>query len=189
MRTSVYLLIGLLSMGPLALSAQGQDLQEAEADPLGMWECPQEGQPPLYTNRERSGCRKMELKPLSTVPSLPESPSRLQRTHPSGPSFDHPNHMETAPPAHSRNVPDWGKDWYAKNSSDASVQSEVCSLYSEWLQLIQRTRGGFYFGSDPSYGADPSGRNFSSTNGFWDNARYVTLANIFGRGFVPIGCL
>lgn len=162
-----------------------------EPDPNGMWECPIENGPTLYTNREQTGCRKMELKPLSSVPSMSESPARAPRLHNGTPSTGHEllPHGEGAPPAHSRAVPDWGKDWYAANSSDASVQSEVCSLYSEWLQLIQRTRGGFYFGSDPAYGADPSGRNFTHTNGFWDNARYVTLANIFGRGFVPIGCL
>ncbi len=187
MRSLGYSFFVMMVVHALVIPAYAEEPKPA--DPMGMWECSQPGEVPLYTNRERDGCRKMDLKPLSTVSPLPDSPSRLQRTLPMGPAGDHPGPIEPAPPAHSRNIPDWGKDWYAHNSSDASVQSEICVLYSEWLQLVQRTRGGFYFGTDPSYGSDPSRRNFASSNPFWDNARYVSLANIFGRGFVPIGCL
>lgn len=177
----------MMLMGSIAIPAYGDEPKPV--DPIGMWECSTLGDVPLYTNRERDGCRKMELKPISTVPALADFPPRLQRTHPAGHDFDHPAQIEPALPSQSRSIPDWGKDWYARNSSDASVQSEICSLYSEWLQLVQRTRGGLLFGTDPSYGSDPSRRNYGPSNPFWDNARYVTLATIFGRGFVPIGCL
>jgi hypothetical protein len=66
---------------------------------------------------------------------------------------------------------------------------EVCSLYGEWLRLNEKTRGGMFFGTDPSYGADPTARNFRAPSfSFYDNARWVTLARMFGTGFVPIGC-
>ncbi len=187
MRTLYCSLLAAALVGPLATPLHAEE--PAPADPLGMWECPLSDDTSLYTNRERPGCRKMELRPLSVVPSFPESPPRLQRTYPSGAEPEHLPSLEPVPPAQSRAVPDWGRDWYAANSSDASVQTEICSLYSEWLQLIQRTRGGFYFGTDPSFGSDPSRRNYSTSTPFWDNSRYVTLASIFGRGFVPIGCL
>ena len=180
-------LLTIAILGPCASPIYAQETHVP--DPMGMWECAQDGDVPLYTNRERDGCRKMELRPISVVPPLPEFPPRLQRMPSPGVEADRFPQVEPTPPAQSRHIPDWGKDWYAANSSDASVQGEVCSLYSEWLQLIQRTRGGFYFGNDPSYGSDPSRRNYGMSTPFWDNARYVTLANIFGRGFVPIGCL
>ena len=187
MRALWYSLLALTLVGPLASPVHAEET--TEPDPLGMWECPQDGDVPLYTNRERAGCRKMVLKPLSVVPALPEFPPRSQRTHPSIMEPTPLPQIDPVPPAQSRNVPDWGKRWYAANSSDASVQSEVCSLYSEWLQLNARTRGGFFFGNDPSYGSDPSRRNFWTSTPFEDNARYHTLANMFGSGFVPIGCL
>jgi hypothetical protein len=69
------------------------------------------------------------------------------------------------------------------------VHEEVCSLYSEWLTLVQKTRGGFFYGSDPSYGSDLSGRNQRGPSySFYDNARYLALARMFGTGFVPVGC-
>jgi hypothetical protein len=66
---------------------------------------------------------------------------------------------------------------------------EVCSMYMEWLNLNQKSRGGFFYGSDPSYGGDPTARNWRSpSNSFYDNARYQALSRIFGAGFIPIGC-
>jgi hypothetical protein len=74
-------------------------------------------------------------------------------------------------------------------ASSGSVQAEVCSMYGEWLHLNEKTRGGFFYGTDPSYGGDLSGRNHHGASyAFYDNARYVTLSKIFGRGFIPIGC-
>jgi len=55
--------------------------------------------------------------------------------------------------------------------------------------LAQKTRGGLFYGSDPSYGGDVSGRNQRGPSfSFYDNARYVTLSRMFGTGFVPVGC-
>ena len=49
--------------------------------------------------------------------------------------------------------------------------------------------GGHFFGTDPSYGSNPTARNwYTPSYSFYDNARYVTLSQIFGAGFVPIGC-
>lgn len=57
------------------------------------------------------------------------------------------------------------------------------------MHLVQKTRGGMFFGSDPSYGGDLSARNQRGPSySFYDNTRYVTLSRLFGRGFVPIGC-
>jgi hypothetical protein len=89
----------------------------------------------------------------------------------------------------SQYLPDWAKDWHATVASTGTAQAEVCALYGEWLNLNQKSRGGFYFGSDPSYGGDLSGQNQRGASfSFYDNARYLTLAKIFGPGFVPIGC-
>jgi hypothetical protein len=184
---SIQLMLSVIVTGTLTMPVFADEPRPA--DPLGMWECPQTGAVILYTNREREGCRKLELKPVSVVPAMPEfHANHVQPTVPTL-DIDHMPQTSSPVPAHSRNVPDWAKGWYANNTSDAPVQTEVCSLYSEWLQLVQRTRGGFFFGNDPSYGSDPSGRNYLPTNPFWDNARYFALARIFGAGFVPIGCL
>lgn len=187
MRSVLLAVSAIVMTGTLTVPVFADEPQSA--DPLGMWECPQTGNATLYTNRERVGCRKIELKPLSVVPPRPEFPANLLHPMVTVPDVEGSPQIPPPAPAHSRNVPDWAKGWYANNTSDAPVQTEVCSLYSEWLQLVQRTRGGFFFGSDPSYGTDPSGRNYLPTNPFWDNARYGALARIFGAGFVPIGCL
>ncbi len=80
-------------------------------------------------------------------------------------------------------VPDWAKDWHASIASSGSVQAEVCSMYGEWLHLVQKTRGGFFYGTDPSYGGDLSGRNQRGASySFYDNARYITLSKIFRAG-------
>ena len=94
-----------------------------------------------------------------------------------------------APRTGDRHVPDWARDWHASIEPSGSVQEEVCSLYSEWLHLVQKTRGGMFFGSDPSYGGELSARNQRGPSySFYDNTRYVTLSKLFGRGFIPIGC-
>jgi hypothetical protein len=89
-----------------------------------------------------------------------------------------------------KQIPDWARDWHSSVAwTGGSVQAEVCSLYGEWINLVQKTRGGFFFGSDPSYGGDLSGQNQRGASySFYDNARYITLAKLFGPGFVPIGC-
>ena len=72
---------------------------------------------------------------------------------------------------------------------EAEGQAEVCNMYMEWIQLIQNSRGGTFFGTDPSYGGNPTARNwYAPSYSFYDNARYVTLSRMFGAGFIPIGC-
>ena len=163
------------------------DTPPPAAEPSETWECLQADGSSIYTNKEKSGCRAMMLKPLSLVPSLENMPTIPHAV--AAPHYDMPPYQDRGPGTTNRNVPDWAKDWYANNTSSGSVQAEVCGMYMEWLQLVQKTRGGFYFGSDPSYGGDPSGRNQRGASySFYDNARYIALSRIFGTGFVPVGC-
>ena len=153
------------------------------------WDCPQADGSSIYTNKERAGCRAMALKSLSVVPDLETMPT-IPRTTIAG-ELQHqiPSYQERTSGTGGRQVPDWARDWHASNASSGSVQAEVCTLYMEWIQLVQKTRGGMFFGSDPSYGGDITGRNQRGASySFYDNTRYVTLSDIFGRGFIPIGC-
>jgi hypothetical protein len=146
-----------------------------------VWECPQPDGISVYTNRERPGCQAMSLKPLSVVPSLPPLDGPPARLSPEVPP--------AAPADVARQIPDWAKEWYANIAPSRVVQEEVCTLYSEWLHLNERTRGGFFFGTDPSFGADPSGLHRRGPSySFYDNARWIALAKLFGTGFVPVGC-
>lgn len=161
------------------------------SDPSKTWECHLADGTLLYTNKERPGCRLMQLKPLSTVPSLDHMPM-IPRTHdPTWHSMEVPPILEHDPlsGASSRPAPDWAREWRVSLGSSGSTYAEVCSMYQEWIQLVQKTRGGFFFGSDPSYGGDLSGRNLTSPSySFYDNARWLALSRIFGTGFVPVGC-
>jgi hypothetical protein len=160
-------------------------------DPLQMRQCPQADGSTLYTNKDLPGCTLMTLKPLSVVPSLDDMPT-YRPSVAAAPSYDippYPDQNQTGMTRGGQTVPDWARDWHATMTSSGSVQAEVCSMYGEWLNLNQKTRGGFFYGSDPSYGGDLSGRNQRGPSySFYDNARFVTLARMFGQGFVPIGC-
>lgn len=153
------------------------------------WECPQADGSSLYTNKEKAGCNAMVLKPLSVVPDLENMPTIPRATTTTAPHYEAPPYQNRTPGIGSPNVPDWARDWHASIAPSGSVQDEVCSLYSEWMHLVQKTRGGFFFGSDPSYGGDITGRNQrGASNSFYDNTRYLALSTLFGRGFVPVGC-
>lgn len=155
------------------------------------WKCPQADGSLIYTNKEKAGCQVMVLKPLSIVPDLENMPT-VPRTTTTSESHYHYGvspYQEPTSGAGARQVPDWARDWYASNTSSGSVQAEVCSLYMEWMQLVQKTRGGMFFGSDPSYGGDVTGRaQRMPSYSFYDNARYIALSRLFGTGFVPVGC-
>ena len=115
---------------------------------------------------------------MPTIPQPVSAPPAYQLPPPGGPSV-----------IDRQQVPDWARDRYARTAPSGDVQDEVCSLYSEWLHLAQKTRGGFFFGTDPNYGGDVTGRNQRGPSySFYDNARYIALNRIFGTGFVPIGC-
>jgi hypothetical protein len=137
----------------------------------------------------------MELKPLSIAPSLPEIaghpfPGGSGMQQDDSPLSTDAFSYDTPVGAlrNSRSVPDWAREWQTSNSLSGSAQSEVCSMYGEWLRLNEKSRG-FFFGTDPSYGGDPSTRNFRAPSySFYDNARWMTLSRMFGTGFVPIGC-
>lgn len=155
-----------------------------------IWGCPQVDGSTVYTNKEHAGCEAMTLKPLSIVPDLapmptiPRATPDTVRPHDRTPSQHRPSQRP------ERSVPDWAKDWYAGLAPSGSVQEEVCSLYSEWMHLVLKTRGGFFFGSDPSYGGDITGLNQRGPSySYYDNIRYLALSKLFGRGFVPVGCI
>ena len=157
------------------------------------WECPLAAGGSVYTNKERAGCRELLLKPLSVVPSVVSSlenmPVAPRATTGGAPHDEMPPSLDRSSAIGERVVPDWARDWHASVAPGGSVQEEVCSLYSEWLHLVQKTRGGVFYGSDPSYGGDLSGLNQRGASySFYDNARYIALSRIFGTGFVPVGC-
>lgn len=158
-------------------------------EPTDVWECLTADGDTIYTNKERAGCRAMMLRPLSVVPSLENMPIVPRPAPVAAPHYEVPAYQDRPSGIGGRSVPEWARDWHASVAPGGSVQEEVCSLYSEWLHLVQKTRGGVFYGSDPSYGGDLSGRNQRGASySFYDNARYVALSNIFGRGFIPIGC-
>ena len=161
-------------------------------DPARMWECTQADGSPIYTNKERAGCKPMILKELSVVPSLENMPT-YRSPYAATPSSEMPYSMDRVPAGMAmggQTVPDWAQNWHSSVAwSGGSVQTEVCSLYGEWINLVQKTRGGFYYGTDPSYGGDLTWKNQRAPSfSFYDNARYQTLSRIFGTGFVPVGC-
>jgi hypothetical protein len=160
-------------------------------DPFLMRECSQADGTSLYTNKVMPGCKLMTLKELSVVPSLDNMPT-YRPTVAAVPHYDSPpyaDRKQAGMVGGGQTVPDWASDWHASIASSGSVQAEVCSKYGEWMHLNEKTRGGVFFGTDPSYGGDLSGRNQRGASySFYDNTRYVALSSIFGRGFIPIGC-
>ncbi len=168
-------------------------VQAIESSTVDMWECPSPDGTTLYTNKERPGCQPKALKTLSIVPSLPDMPFRPSTggsTYQPTPAMN--DFSYDTPIGALRNltqVPDFARDWYAANTAGGSVQTEVCGMYMEWIHLTQNSRGGVFFGTDPSYGGNPTARNwYSPSYSYYDNARYVALSRIFGAGFIPIGC-
>jgi hypothetical protein len=161
-----------------------------------VWQCPGPDGTPLFTNKERADCQAMDLRPISVAPSYADiadhTTSTLPTTHREDSPFAIDQFSYDTPAGALRNltsVPDWGREWQARNQLAGTVQGEICSLYGEWLRLNVKTRGGMFFGTDSSYGADPTGSNLRGPSfSFYDNARWVTLGKIFGTGFVPIGC-
>lgn len=189
MRLSIGLfLITAVMLAMPTISASAETDETANFDPARMWECTQADGSSIYTNKERPGCKLMTLKELSVVPSLDQMPMHRPMAA-TAPYHDYSDRDRRGALRESQQVPDWAKQWYASVASSDSIQTEVCLLYGEWINLNQKTRGGFYFGSDPSYGGDLSGQNQRGASfSFYDNARYLTLAKMFGPGFVPIGC-
>jgi hypothetical protein len=182
----------VISASMLAVMFSGSasaDTPPPAPEPTGVWECLTADGDTVYTNKERAGCRVMMLRPLSVVPSLENMPTVPRLAPIAVPHYQVPSYQDRPSGMGGRNVPDWAKDWHASVAPSGSVQEEVCSLYSEWLHLVQKTRGGMFYGSDPSYGGDLSGRNQRGASySFYDNTRYVTLSRIFGTGFIPISC-
>lgn len=177
-----------LSAAILAMPSPAPAFDDASSGSSTTWDCHQADGSHLYTNKEKDGCSVLVLKPISVVPNLENMPT-APRTFAVA-----PNHEAYTDQGHSTGVivaqaPDWARDWHAGIAPSGSVQQEACSLYSEWMHLVQKTRGGFFFGSDPSYGGDITGRNQRGpSHSFYDNARYIALSRLFGTGFVPVGC-
>ena len=160
------------------------------SEPADTWECPTRDGGTIYTNKEEVGCREVLLKPLSVVPSV-ENMSVAPMTSTTGAlQYDMPLQLDRTSAMAGETAPGWAQDWYMSMAPGGSVAEEVCGLYSEWLHLAQKTRGGLFQGSDPSYGGDVTGRNqLGASHSFYDNARWAALSRIFGTGFVPVGCL
>jgi len=190
MRPSTWLtfILGTLLAMPASVTLAAP-ADTAPFDPARMWECTQTDGSSIYTNKERAGCKLMTLKELSVVPSLDEMPMYRPAPAPRHDMSAYGDQGRRGVASDSRYIPDWARDWHATVASTGASQAEVCALYGEWLNLNQKSRGGFYFGSDPSYGGDLSGQNQRGPSfSFYDNARYLSLAKVFGPGFVPIGC-
>ena len=185
-------LVAAAALALAASSAFAETTETVKFDPARMWECTQADGSSIYTNKERAGCKLMVLKELSVVPSLDHMPTYRPAPSAAAPHRGMPEYAEGTPWAAAgagQSIPDWARGWYASVGSSGLVHAEVCTMYGEWLALNQKTRGGFFFGSDPSYGGDLSGQNRRNPSfSFYDNARYLTLAKLFGPGFVPIGC-
>src|SRR4029077_21192963 len=118
-------------------------------DPFLMREYHQADGTALYTNKDLPGCKVMTLKELSVVPSLDNMPT-YRPTVAAAPHYDTPPYVDrrqTGMTGGGQTAPDWAKDWYASVAQSGSVQSEVCSMYGEWLRLVQKTRGGFFYGT------------------------------------------
>jgi hypothetical protein len=184
--------IGLVLASFVAILGLPLFAHATESSTVDMWECPGPDGTILYTNKERADCRPKALQALSVVPSMQDMPFRPSNAGGNlQPGPGRPDYSYDTPMGALRNltqVPDFARDWYAGNVGGGSVQAEVCGMYMEWLHLAQNSRG-FFFGTDPSYGGNPTARNwFTPSYSFYDNARYVALSRIFGAGFVPIGC-
>lgn len=181
-------LVTVATLALLALSSAYADTPPNVIEPTTTWECPQADGTSVYTNKERSDCRPMLLKPLSVVPNLENMPT-IPHAVTAAPHYQVPAYRDRTPMTDRQTVPDWAREWRASIAPSGAVQEEVCALYSEWIHLAQKTRGGIFYGSDPSYGGDLSGRNQRGPSfSFYDNARYITLSRMFGTGFVPVGC-
>lgn len=184
---SLFLVAATITM-MISTPALSDTPDQTEFDPMKMWSCPQPDGTMLYTNKDKAGCTLMTLKPLSVVPSLDAMPTYRPPTAMT-PQYEVPPVSGYPAGMTGRQTPGWAQDWYASIAPSGSMQAEVCSMYSEWLHLNQKTRGGFFFGSDPSYGGDLSPNNQRGASySFYDNTRYHTLGRMFGTGFVPVGC-
>ena len=188
---TVFTMILAAALATPGTSALAETHETVKFDPARMWECTQADGTSIYTNKERAGCKLMVLKELSIVPSLEHMPT-YRSPHAAEPSSDMQamDRPIAGMGARDQTVPDWAQNWHSNIAwSGGSVQMEVCSMYGEWINLVQKTRGGFFYGTDPSYGGDLTWRNQRAPSfSFYDNARYQTLSRIFGTGFVPVGC-
>ncbi|HEX6950310.1 MAG TPA: hypothetical protein VF127_11995 [Nitrospira sp.] len=189
---TAFTLIAAAALVMAAPPAFADTHETVKSDPARMWECPQPDGSSIYTNKERAGCKLMVLKELSVVPSMEHMPV-YRPPQAATPAADMPYSMDRGPAGvatRAQTVPGWAQDWYSSVAwTGGSVQTEVCSLYGEWINLVLKTRGGFFYGTDPSYGGDLSGRNQRGASySFYDNARYHALSRLFGTGFVPVGC-
>ena len=152
MRPQHVLLIALAVL--LQISAIAQAVESSENE---MWECPGPDGTSLYTNKEHPGCQPKELRPLSIVPSLPDQGMLSTSGNATIHRYDDPYRTEAfsyeTPVGAMRNmkaVPDWAKDWHSSTTLAGSVQGEVCTMYGEWIRLNEKSRGGFFFGTDTS---------------------------------------
>lgn len=178
-----------LSVAILAVASAAAAFDDSTSGSATTWQCQQADGSHLYTNKEKAGCSVLALKPISVVPDLEHMPMAPRTLTTGAPHYETSPYQDHSAGVIEHRAPDWARDWHAGIEPSGSVQQEVCSLYSEWMHLVQKTRGGLFFGSDPSSGGDITGRNqHRPSHSFYDNARYIALSRLFGTGFVPIGC-
>ena len=134
---SVFSLVGAAALVMAALPASADTTETVKFDPVRMWECTQADGSSIYTNKEQSGCKLMTLKELSVVPSLDNMPT-YRSPYAAAPSDMHTmDRPVTVMGARGQTVPDWAQNWYSSVAwSGGSVESEVCSLYGEWINLV-----------------------------------------------------
>lgn len=177
-------MLSVMMLVALTVVSSAHSATPPPTEPSETWECPQADGTSVYTNKEKPGCRVIALKSLSVVPSLDNMPL-IPRTI-GNPPYQAPVSQGYGPVSGTQNVPDWAKDWHASTTGN---RGDICGMFWEWVRLNEKTRGGIFFGSDPSYGGDLSGQNQrGSSYSFNDNARYLALNRIFGTGFIPVGC-
>jgi hypothetical protein len=184
---------GLVLASFVAILGLPLSANATESSAVDMWECPSQDGTILYTNKERPGCQPKILQALSFVPSMLDMPFRPSTGgavyQPGSGIHDYAYDTPMGALRNATQVPEFARDWYAGNAGGGSVQADVCGMYMEWLHLTQNSRGGVFFGTDPSYGGNPTARNwYAPSYSFYDNARYMALSRIFGAGFIPIGC-
>ncbi|NJL17064.1 MAG: hypothetical protein HC938_07600 [Nitrospira sp.] len=136
-----------LSTAILAVASAASAFDDSAPGSATTWECHQADGSSLYTNKEKDGCSVLTLKPISVVPDLEHMPTAPRSVITSAPhSGVSPYQQDRANGMGGATAPDWARDWHASIAPSGSVQQEACSLYSEWMHLVQKTRGGFSLG-------------------------------------------
>jgi len=141
MKTTYTLLALLAALFIFLIVSSSQGAENSQG--AEMLRCTQADGTTLYTNKDVQGCEAVRLPELSIVPSVYEKVEVL----------------ENAPDMTPSNQP-----------QNLSIHARTCLLYGEWLDVQEKTLGGF------------------NHNTVYDTQRRMLLTQIFGSGFMPVGC-